>query len=73
MTDNQPEALRLADVAELMDGTYSVEIAYELRRLHAMCDEMGEALQHAHHVIGHPDCQMSKARAELITKWKESK
>lgn len=77
--DKQPEALRLAaDWSVLfkngmLDAEDIQDITDEFRRLHALCDEMGEALQHAHHVIGHPDCQMSKARAELIAKWKESK
>lgn len=72
MTDKQPEALRLADSLDQIAclDPLAGETAAELRRLHALCDEMGEALQHAHHVIGHPDCEMSKARAELIAKRK---
>lgn len=73
--DKQPESLRLADLMyEKPDSDGNcMKAAAELRRLHALCDEMGEALEAAHHVIGHPDCDGSKARAELIAKWKESK
>ena len=49
MSDKQPEALRLAD--KCLDCSPNredvIDAAAELRRLHALCDEMGEALEAA--------------------------
>lgn len=52
MSDKQPEALRLADALDRLvvdallsqDGN-TAKTSTELRRLHALCEEMGEALE----------------------------
>ena len=83
MTDKQPEALRLAEELErkalrysFAVGTTEIDAADELRRLHALCEEMGEALGmclHAVELAGwEGDMCADKARAALA-KWKESK
>jgi hypothetical protein len=79
MTDEQPKALWLADMLEKgfrVDGPDS-EAAAELRRLHALCDEMGEALQKHRGCV---DERLSPEHAvwarkldAALAKWKESK
>ena len=86
MTDEQPKALWLADMLEKgfrVDGPDS-EAAAELRRLHALCDEMGEALEaiapfmdslicYASTMTEYePNAVAAKHKAALA-KWKESK
>ena len=60
----QPEALRLANrmalIGASMDGDAD-RAAAELRRLHALCEEMGEALEIADGTLA------------ALAKWKESK
>lgn len=77
----QPEALRLAD--ELEDAYPNVHTglapssAAELRRLHALCEEMGEALEMGVQ-IGYEVSRGYLAKFYIkaipaIAKWKESK
>lgn len=75
----QPEALRLADwIEEDMSCQGDAEIAAELRRLHALCEEMGEALDCLIAVYDGGDTgsvvesSIDKCRRALA-KWKESK
>ena len=44
MTDQQPEALRLADAIEKYRSIYCKEAAAELRRLHEECNEQARLL-----------------------------
>ena len=84
MTDKQPEALRLAEMLEYnaASGTISnrdeeTDSATELRRLYALCDELGEALQKHRGCV---DERLSPEHAvwarkldAALAKWKESK
>lgn len=45
MTDKQPEALRLAEILEAGSHQFNEEAADELRRLHALNQEMLNALR----------------------------
>lgn len=88
----QPEALRLADELEnghcfesqpqvvygWITGDPTSDAATELRRLHALCQEMGEALERSDKELGasagyHRDGPTRSANAAALTKWKESK
>lgn len=93
MSDKQPEALRLADALDSQDSptvwNHSREAAAELRRLHALCDEMGEALEGSNALsIGHAatyqfqhglddmhptHAAIIKDNIAALAKWKESK
>lgn len=77
----QPEALRLADEIESRRGDVSIQTAAELRRLHALCEEMGGALDAFRTADGVNDFNgwhsgfddaIFKARIALA-KWRESK
>ena len=90
MTDKQPEALRLAaDWSVLfkngmLDAEDIQDITDEFCRLHALCDEMGEALEaiapfmdslicYASTMTEYePNAVAAKHKAALA-KWKESK
>jgi LSD1 subclass zinc finger protein len=85
MTDEQPKALWLADMLEKgfrVDGP-DWEAAAELRRLHALCDEMAAIVKSVartilHTVPGEKDCrcsqcELAKEARAIYTKWKESK
>lgn len=88
MTDKQPEALRLAELmTEKPDSDgHCMKAAAELRRQHALCDEMGEALERIERWVREADEECGtgfnwqainedegeQARAALA-KWKESK
>ena len=75
----QPEALRLAD--ELLASWPVVpplrNSAAELRRLHALCEEMGEALETSDRWLeGDGYSALGPTRRYIraaIAKWKESK
>ena len=79
----QPKALRLVDWLESEDmpteEASCAEAAAELRRLHALCEEMGEALSGSFGVLEAFESQslMAKQQAQInravLTKWKESK
>ena len=79
----QPEALRLADELDEFyktDGIGGVdEAAAELRRLHALCEEMGEALKRLADSytrmkpLGYPLSDSEKLAKAALAKWKESK
>lgn len=80
---DKPEALVLADIwrhfaiaAGAVQDDPMMRTEAELRRLHTLCDEMGEALGlclHAVELAGwEGDMCADKARAAL-SKWKESK
>lgn len=91
MSDKQPNALRLADkcldCAPCREDV--IDAATELRRLHALCDEMGEALEtvaqsHAWQIFGEcrslgdhvrllPPGRADELAKAVIAKWKESK
>lgn len=79
MTDNQPEALRLADLMlEKPDSDgHCMKAAAELRRLHALCDEMGDALEAADEQLMleglNPDGPTRNLVIAALAKWKESK
>lgn len=55
MNDKQPEALRLADELEAMFGATEIDerVTAELRRLHAVNQELLEALKLALEYWGH--------------------
>lgn len=82
MSDKQPEALRLADLMREKpdsDG-HCMKAADELRRLHALCDEMGEALERLERRVREADeecrcsmCSLVKEARAALAKWKESK
>lgn len=79
--NKQPEALRLAD--ELLASWPVVPplhpAAAELRRLHALCDELGEALEriasldYANAAINCCALTAVEISQAALTKWKESK
>jgi hypothetical protein len=84
MTDKQPEALRLAEMLEYnaASGTISnrdeeTDSAAELRRLHALSHEMGEALNALLFLINRDAPQLSGKTMgyaqTVLAKWKESK
>ena len=72
----QPRALRLADgLEDAYPNVYTglaQSSAAELRRLHALCEEMGEALKGVVRVADRATDEFDAARAALA-KWKESK
>lgn len=76
--DKQPEALRLAaDWSVLfkngmLDAEDIQDITDEFRRLHALCDEMGEALGGVIRVADRATEEFDRARA-VHDLWKESK
>lgn len=76
MSDKQPKALRLADELDEFyktDGIGGVdEAAEELRRLHALCEEMGEALEDLIDT-GFTRGPQGKRATKALAKWKESK
>ena len=53
--NTQPEALRLAEVGQYLEGggkaQWSMDVCAELRRLHALNQELLEALKHAAHCV----------------------
>ena len=78
----KPEALRLADELDEFyktDGIGGVdEAAAELRRLHALCEEMGEALDEMLTKFTKAQSTLKESEARIkahaaLTKWKESK
>lgn len=80
----KPEALRLADLLDFnaSSGHFTTsdqeeEAATELRRLHALCQEMGEALSAALTHFGMDEDDWSKPTFDqmraVLNKWKESK
>jgi len=83
MSDKQPSAIRLADWLESdnmpTEEASCTEAAAELRRLHALCDEMGEALEESCGVLDAFQFQSLTAKQQLqindsaLAKWKESK
>lgn len=79
----QPEALRLAGEPFWTDDDCASASA-ELRRLHALCEEMGEALDNAHGELkglarapdsayARPSDESIKEIEAVLAKWKESK
>lgn len=72
----QPEALRLADELETWRGYVSAQAATELRRLHALCEEMGEALSATLSLIRRNAPELSGKTIGIadvaLAKWKES-
>lgn len=79
----QPEALRLADVMDSVDEEEvygeSSFAATELRRLHALCEEMGEALDriaaldYANAAINCCALTAVEISQAALAKWEESK
>ncbi len=78
----KPEALRLADELDEFyktDGIGGVdEAAAELRRLHALCEEMGEALDEMLTKFTKAQSTLKESEARIkahaaLAKWKESK
>lgn len=76
----QPKALRLADEPFWTDDDCA-SAAAELRRLHALCEEMGEALERIAKYewkkgcgFCHPEgCESPSIAKKALAKWKESK
>lgn len=84
MSDKQPEALRLAELMmEKPDSDgHCMKAAAELRRLHALCEEMGEGLEAleesraptaCYYAKGSPVDKAWKRAFKARAKWKESK
>ena len=69
MTD-QPEALRLADEVDEVAQTYPdmAEVSAELRRLHAVNQELLEALKHAHTWLQGSEPGRAQYLGEVIAK-----
>ena len=63
----QPEALWLADELEAQAGTYDCAAAAELRRLHALNQELLEALKHG----CPPDCKDGMIDSGGVHPWGE--
>ena len=76
----QPEALRLADAINNPRPMFGPNLddaaASELRRLHALCEEMGEALRYYREEFTGAEPSVSvldRMADEALAKWKESK
>lgn len=74
----QPKALRLADELYVGDFDYLTNhgAAEELRRLHALCEEMAGALESVDDDTQHGMFITGSTRTEVraaLAKWKESK
>ena len=73
----------LDDPSRPLYGREVQEVAAELRRLHALCEEMAAIVKSAartilHTVPGEEDCrcsqcELAKEARAIYTKWKESK
>ena len=74
----QPKAMRLASEPFWTDDDCASSAA-ELRRLHALCEEMGEALKRLADSytrmkpLGYPLSDSEKLAKAALAKWKESK
>ena len=87
MSTQQPEALRLADAMDAVNTNNADSLlvqmaarsaAAELRRLHALCEEMGEALDEMLTKFTKAQSTLKESEARIkahaaLTKWKESK
>jgi len=79
VSDDKPRALRLAQILSDDADEHDLiaqEAAAELRRLHALCKEMGDALEASDEQLMleglRPDGPTRKHVLAALAKWKES-